>query len=100
MVPFVKSPHDRADCILAAVKAAPVPWSQTIKDLSLMGSQMTGVGNKAALIKEQETLVGHKQILKKYNCKTLGLSGRRLERLFQFMIKKSGEEGYEDALEV
>ncbi len=50
--------------------------------------------------REQETTVGLKQILKKYNCKSLNLSGRELERLYQFMIATKSEEGFEDALEV
>ena len=50
--------------------------------------------------REEENLIGLKQIMKKYNCKSLELRGRELERLFQFMIRKEDEEGFRDALEV
>jgi hypothetical protein len=49
----------------------------------------------------QETMVDLKQILKRYECRNLGLSGRELGRLLQFIIANGGRErGYEDALEV
>ena len=49
----------------------------------------------------QETMVDLKQILKRYECRTIGLRGRELQRLLQFIISKGGRaQGYADALEV
>ncbi len=51
LLPYVRSSNRKADCVLAAVKAAPVPWSPIVKALSAEGTKLTGVQEKATLIR-------------------------------------------------
>ena len=99
LLPFITSLEDKAECILEIVKSAPVPWSATITQICSVGIALDHP--TARLIREQETMVGLKQILKRYECRNLGLKGRELTRLLQFIISKGGRsQGYSDALEV
>ena len=99
LLPFISSLEDKMECILEIVKSAPVPWSVTITQICSVGIALDHP--TARLIKEQETMVGLKQILRRYECRNIGLKGRELTRLLQFIISKGGRnEGYSDALEV
>jgi len=95
---YITSVEDKSEVILEAVKNAPVPWSETIDTVCDIGSNLQH--RNSGLIKEQASLVSVKTILRKYDCKSYTTSGREAERLLQFLMKKGGEEGYCDALEV
>ena len=95
---YITSVEDKSEVILEAVKNAPVPWSKTI--LSICDTGCSLQHHNSVLIKEQASLVNVKTILRKYDCKSYATSGREAERLLQFLLKKGGEEGYRDALEV
>ncbi len=98
LLPFVGSVEEKASCVLEVVKAAPVPWSDAVARICAEGA---GLDHPLAeAIREQETMVGLKQILKRYECRNLSLSGRELHRLLQYIVANGGERGYADALEV
>ena len=44
--------------------------------------------------------MGVKAIMRKYDCKSYTTTGRQAERLLMLLMKKCGEEGYRDALEM
>lgn len=48
---FVSAVEDKAECILEAVKAAPVPWSKTVADICQEGALLDHPN--AELVKEQ-----------------------------------------------
>ena len=58
----------------------------------------------AEQIKEQETMIGMKQILRKYECNIsfsiLSTRGRQSEKVLQYIIRKGGYNSYQDAIEV
>eukprot|EP00090_Calanus_glacialis_P046972 TRINITY_DN9495_c0_g1_i1.p1 TRINITY_DN9495_c0_g1~~TRINITY_DN9495_c0_g1_i1.p1 ORF type:complete len:2089 (+),score=822.89 TRINITY_DN9495_c0_g1_i1:455-6268(+) len=98
LLQYITSVEDKSDVILEAVKNAPVPWSETITSICEIGSTLQH--RNSVLIKEQASLVSVKTILRKYDCKSYTSNGREAERLLQFLMKKGGDEGYQDALEV
>ncbi len=51
LLPLVRNGNNKADCILAAVVAAPVPWTDVISALCKEGTQLQGVPAKAAMIR-------------------------------------------------
>ena len=51
LLPHVTSPEEKADCILLAVRTAPIPWSQGIRRLCQEGKALFGGQGKAAVIK-------------------------------------------------
>ena len=79
-------PDIQLKSILLALKYAPVPWSETIKELCAMGN---GLPN-SSLIKEQEKLVELKHILRKYDCKSFSVSGREAEAVLKKCVQKGG----------
>ena len=98
LVQYITNIEDKSEVILEAVKNAPVPWSEVIQELSSAGAKLQH--ENSALIKEQTSLVGVKAILRKYDCKSYATTGRQAERLLMLLMKKGGEEGYQDALEI
>ena len=98
LVQYITNVEDKTKVILEAVKNAPVPWSSDILELSEEGGKLQH--ELSALIKEQTRLVGVKAILRKYDCKSYATTGRQAERLLMLLMKKGGEEGYRDALEI
>jgi len=98
LVGFITNANNSVECISIALEAAPVPWSHRMKQLCRLGQGLKATN--AERIKEQETLVSLKEILKRYNCSSLTIQGRKLERLIQLMARRAGEEGYQDALKV
>ena len=98
LVQYITNVEDKSKVILEAVKNAPVPWSPVILELSEAGGKLQH--ELSALIKEQTRLVGVKAILRKYDCKSYTTTGRQAERLLMLLMKKGGEEGFRDALEI
>ena len=98
LVQYITNVEDKSEVILEAVKNAPVPWSDVITELSSDGAKLQH--ENSALIKEQTSLVGVKAILRKYDCKSYFTTGRQADRLLMLLMKKGGEEGFQDALEI
>ncbi|TRY72764.1 hypothetical protein TCAL_00185 [Tigriopus californicus] len=98
LIPHIESIERRARVILEIAKCAPVPWSANIQRICDSGTSLAHPLSNEIL--EQSKMIGLKLILRKYDCRTLGLTGFRLIRLFQLMIKSKGEEGFKDALEI
>ena len=98
LLQYITSVEDKSEVILEAVKNAPVPWSDTINAICDVGNSLQH--RNSVLIKEQASLVSVKTILRKYDCKSYTTNGREAERLLQYLMKKGGDEGYQDALEV
>ena len=98
MVQYITNVEDKSVVILEAVKNAPVPWSDVITGLCDTGSQLQHTNS--VLIKEQQSLVRVKTILRKYDCKSYMTTGRQAERLLITLMRKGGEEGFNDALEI
>ena len=98
LVQYITNIEHKSAVILEALKNAPVPWSEMIQELSSAGGKLQH--EKSALIKEQTSLVEVKAVLRKYDCKSYVTSGRQAERLLLLLMKKGGEEGYDDALKV
>ena len=98
LVQYITNVEDKSEVILEAVKNAPVPWSEVITDLCEVGTKLQH--RNSVLIKEQESLVHVKTILRKYDCKSYITSGRQADRLLVLLMRKGGEEGFRDALDV
>lgn len=98
LIPHIESIERKARVILEIAKCAPVPWSENIQKICDSGKSLAHPLSNEIL--EQSKMIGLKLILRKYDCRTLGLTGFRLIRLFQLMIKSKGEEGFKDALEI
>ena len=98
LVQYITNVEDKSEVILEAVKNAPVPWSEVITDLCEVGTKLQH--RNSVLIKEQESLVHVKTILRKYDCKSYITSGRQADRLLVLLMRKGGEEGFKDALDV
>eukprot|EP00095_Tigriopus_kingsejongensis_P006550 maker-scaffold515_size150689-snap-gene-0.33 protein:Tk06550 transcript:maker-scaffold515_size150689-snap-gene-0.33-mRNA-1 annotation:"kinetochore-associated protein 1" len=97
LIQYIESIDHKAKLILEIAKCAPVPWSIPIRSICDIGMKLNHP--LAYPISEQSKMVALKQILRKYDCRTLGLTGFRSLKLLQFMVKSKGQEGFEDALE-
>ena len=98
LVQYITNVEDKSEVILEAVKNAPVPWSEVITDLCEAGTKLQH--RNSVLIQEQECLVHVKTILRKYDCKSYMTSGRQADRLLLLLMRRGGEEGFRDALEI
>ena len=98
LVQYITNVEDKSEVILEAVKNAPVPWSEIMTDICEVGTKLQH--RNSVLIKEQESLVHVKTILRKYDCKSYITSGRQADRLLVLLMRKGGEEGFRDALDV
>ena len=54
----------------------------------------------SVLIREQKSLVNVKTILRKYDCKNYSTTGRSADRLLVLLMRKGGDEGLKDAMEI
>ena len=98
LVQYITNVEDKSEVILEAVKNAPVPWSEVISGLCEAGAKLQH--RNSVLIQEQESLVKVKTILRKYDCKSYMTSGRQADRLLVVLMRKGGEEGFRDALDI
>ena len=80
------SPTAQSKLILTALKYAPVPWTNVIKNLCEKGYHLPN----SNLVKEQEKLVELKHILRKYHCRNLSVAGREAEAILKKVIKSEG----------
>ena len=92
IVPMMnQSPDLQIEVILAALQSAPVPWSPVIDNLSQSGLKLTQkLPSANQKIVEQTKLAKLKTILKKFNCKSLHVSGREARRVIQRIVKLGG----------
>ncbi|XP_040565262.1 kinetochore-associated protein 1 [Lepeophtheirus salmonis] len=102
LIPFIFSVEKKTLVILKSLKSAPVPWSQSMVDLCAMGSNISSSSYVVA-IKEQETLVSLKQILKRYHFRSYEISSKvQAEKMMKIILRKSGGscEGHNDIKEI
>ena len=90
----------KLELILAALKQAPAPWSQTIQDLVQLGLKLNHPD--VTLIKEQEKMVTVKQIVVKYQAgKSYNRRGMECESLLRRIFKvRQDDIALQDALKV
>ena len=95
---YISNVEDKSQVVLEAVKNAPVPWSEVITELCEVGVRLQH--RNSVLIREQKSLVNVKTILRKYDCKNYSTTGRSADRLLVLLMRKGGDEGLKDAMEI
>ncbi|XP_063227800.1 kinetochore-associated protein 1 [Bacillus rossius redtenbacheri] len=84
----------KEQCIVAVLKSAQVPWSETVSDLVKLGIQLKQA--LASEIRQQLQLVDAKLVMKKYGLRDISQINRRV---IQYILRQGHEDCLQDALQ-